>query len=85
MAQRSYTWAARREGNLGYVLETCTEAGEIIYRKEIEMRANVVPSFIEARRRVIAMRMEEKGHKFVPELDPAELEVLEQLAKEPPQ
>jgi acetyl-CoA carboxylase beta subunit len=85
MAQRSYTWATRREGNLGYVLETCTEAGAIVYQKEIEMRANVVPSFIEARRRCIAMHMEERKHTFVPELDPSELELLEKLSTENPQ
>ena len=61
---RSYAWSTSRVANLGYVREECWEGKELIYSREIEMAANMVPAYVEARRRVVAMQMEEKGHSF---------------------
>lgn len=59
--QLSFTWSARREGNLGWVLESCGP-----YFNEFgPMPSHVVPAFIQARHRLIAMRMEEYGAAFV--------------------
>ena len=62
---RSYTWGQMRVGNIGKVQEECWEAGDLLYRKVFEMPAHVVPSFIEARRRCIAMDMQDQGHPYV--------------------
>jgi hypothetical protein len=68
MSHRSYTWGTARVGNLGYVKEECWEGETRIYSREFEMQANVVPAFVEARRRVIAMEMEAEGRNFIHDL-----------------
>lgn len=63
--QRSYTWGTQRVGNIGKVQEECWEKGDLLYRKVFEMPAHVVPSFIEGRRRCVAMQMQDSGHNYV--------------------
>lgn len=62
---RSYTWGTARVGNIGKVQEECWTNGDLLYRKIFEMPAHVVPSFIEGRRRCIAMDMRDQGHPYV--------------------
>jgi len=62
--KRSYSWGTSRVANLGYVREECWEGKTLVYSREVEMAANVVPAFVEARRRVIAMQMAEAGHSY---------------------
>lgn len=57
--QRSISWSARREGNDGYVLETYSD-GETP-QEFGPMPANNVPAFIEARRKLVAIRAEKMG------------------------
>ena len=65
----SFTWSARRDGNNGWVLE---EAGPL-WRKEFgPLPPHTVPAFINARRRLIAMKMEALGAEYVLE-DPNDL------------
>lgn len=61
---RNYTWGTSRIANLGFVEETCWEGKRRVYRKEFEMAANLVPAFVEARRRVIAMEMADAGNPY---------------------
>lgn len=63
--KRTYTFGTARTGNTGKVQEECWEAGDLLYRKVYEMPANMVPAFVEARRRVIAMQMLESGNNYV--------------------
>jgi len=63
--QKSYTWATQRVGNTGKVLEECKEGSDLLYRRVFEMPSNVVPAFVEGRRRVIAMQEEESGNSYV--------------------
>lgn len=54
----SFTWSAKRIGNLGYVLEERPDGS----RHEFgPMPSHVVPSFIHARRIVIGERLRFKG------------------------
>lgn len=62
----SISWSARREGNEGWVLETY-EGTDQRPREFGPMRANIVPAFIESRRKMFAMRMERRGHKQISE------------------
>jgi hypothetical protein len=62
--KRSYTWGTMRTGNRGKVQEECWEGPDLIYRKIFEMPANVVPSFVEGRRRCVAMDMRERGNNY---------------------
>jgi len=50
---------------LGFVQEECWENKTLLYRKTFEMRPNVVPAFVDARRRVIAMQEEESGNNYL--------------------
>lgn len=64
--QRSFTWATRREGNQGFVLETCTnELGQVVYQSEVEMAANLVPNYVIGRRRVVAMQAMENQASYL--------------------
>lgn len=65
---RSYSWATKRVGNNGFVLETCTQGSDILYKKEYKMPSNLVPAFVEGRRRVVAMHMQEQGHSYILDL-----------------
>lgn len=65
----SIEWSTRRDGNSGYVLEQRSDGSNTEFGP---MPAHVVPAFVEARRRVIAMMMEREGHTHVDEeFDPA--------------
>ena len=64
MSTRHYTWGTSRSGNTGKVQEECYEGPDLIYRKVFEMPANVVPAFVEGRRRCVAMSMQEAGHSY---------------------
>lgn len=57
--QRSISWAARREGNEGYVLETYSDGSTP--REFGPMRANIVPTFIQSRRILYQMRAHNHG------------------------
>lgn len=63
MARRlTFTWSTRRDGNDGYVLEQCGPH----WRKEFgPMPPHAVPSFAEARRRLIALYMQRLGADYV--------------------
>lgn len=51
-SKRTFSWATRRDGNSGFVLEECPEAD---HRVEYgPMPAHVVPAFINARRKLVA-------------------------------
>lgn len=66
MVSGSVTWSARREANDGYVLEEYHD-GEHKGRK-IEygpMPPHIVPAFITARRRIVALMMEKIGASYV--------------------
>lgn len=54
----SITWLSRREGNVGFVLERYSDRTE---RGFGPMPANIVPAFIEARRKMFQLRMEQNG------------------------
>jgi hypothetical protein len=62
MTEVSITWSTRREGNLGYVLEQYSDGTQ---REFGPMAAHIVPGFVTARRRLMALRMERRGHLFV--------------------
>ncbi len=66
MTEVSITWLTRREGNLGYVLERYSDGTE---REFGPMQAHLVPQFMMARRRLMAKRMERRGHSFVKYVD----------------
>lgn len=55
----SISYAARREGNDGYVHEQYSDGTERIFGP---MRTNIVPTFIESRRRMWNLRMMRRGH-----------------------
>lgn len=58
MTKISFTWATRREGNNGFVLETSSTGT----RREFgPMPAHIVPAFVHARRRLVALRASEAG------------------------
>jgi hypothetical protein len=66
VAEISITWSTRREGNDGYVLE---QYGDGTYREFGPMPAHIVPQFLMGRRRLMAYRMNRRGHAFVRFLD----------------
>lgn len=58
----TFEWSTRRDGNDGYVLETCGPR----WRKEFgPMPPHAVPAFSLARRRLIAMYMQRLGANYV--------------------
>jgi hypothetical protein len=63
MSKVSVSWATRREGNDGYVLEEHRNAhGQRILRREFgPMRAALVPSFVGGRRKLVAMKAHNMG------------------------
>lgn len=58
----SFTWSARREGNSGYVLEQSSSG---LKREYGPMPSHVVPAFVEARRRVVALAAQQAGASYV--------------------
>lgn len=62
MTRVSFTWSTRREGNSGYVLEEGPDRHHIEYGP---MPANVVPAFVEGRRRIVATMAEQHGASYV--------------------
>lgn len=58
----TFEWATRRDGNNGWVLETCGPR----WRREFgPMPAHAVPQFVMSRRRLIAMYMQRLGADYV--------------------
>lgn len=53
MTTLSFTWSTRRQGNDGYVLEQSSSGNAQEFGP---MPAHIVPAFVEARRKVIAIR-----------------------------
>lgn len=67
MADRvSFRWSTRRECNDGYVLEEHIDRyGDVVRRWETKMAANVVPAYVEGRRRLVATKALENDATFV--------------------
>lgn len=63
----SFSWAARREGNLGYILETRPDGSTHEFGP---MPAHAVPAFIDARRKFIRYMMLTSGHTPLPNAEP---------------
>lgn len=53
----SFSWSARRDGNLGFVLETHPDGSS----HEFVMPSHLVPSFVRARRTLIDFKMKSVG------------------------
>lgn len=69
MSKLSIEWAARREGNDGFVLESAVGSGSSYKREFGPLPPHTVLAFIEARRRLVAIQMERLGADYVtPEL-----------------
>lgn len=66
MTEVSITWSTRREGNNGYVLEHYSDGSS---REFGPMPPHIVPQFMMARRRLMAKRMERRGHSYVKYID----------------
>lgn len=62
MTKISFTWSTRREGNNGFVLEKPEHGPGVEFGP---MPPHIVPAFVEARRRYIAMRASEEGASYV--------------------
>lgn len=58
----SVRWAARREGNNGYVKEVRSDGTEQIFGP---ITAHAVPAFIEGRRKLIEYMLQQKGATIV--------------------
>ena len=54
----SFSWSTRRQGNDGYVLEAASDGRA---REFGPMPPHIVPAFVEARRRLMAIRATELG------------------------
>jgi hypothetical protein len=66
----SFRWSTRREGNDGYVLEEHIDKyGDVVRRIETKMAANVVPAYVEGRRRVVATSAMQNKISYVDEPD----------------
>lgn len=65
MSQRiTFSWSTRREGNTGFVLEESSSG----HRREFgPMPTHLVLPFVEARRRLVALRAEENHVEYIPE------------------
>lgn len=62
MSRVSFTWATRRDGNNGYVLEEGPEGHAIEFGP---MPPWIVPAFAEARQRLVAMMATKHGASYV--------------------
>lgn len=58
----SISWLAKREGNLGWVMEQYSDGTERVFGP---MRANIVSAFMSARRTMFELRMRNSGHRKV--------------------
>lgn len=62
----SFRWSTRREGNDGYVLEEHIDRyGDVVHRTETKMAANIVPAYVEGRRRIVATKALEHDATYV--------------------
>lgn len=65
-AERTYRWATRRVGNDGFVMEYYQEpSGSWKYNSFGPMPPSIVLTFVEMRRRVVAIAMKERGANYV--------------------
>ena len=67
MTQVSFTWATRREGNSGFVLETGAKGHRIEFGP---MPPHIVPAFVQARRRFVALQAMRHQASYVEALLP---------------
>ena len=66
MTMVSFTWSTLRERNDGWVLEQGPDGSGGTYNREFgPMPPWVVPAFVEARRKVVALAAEAQGASYV--------------------
>lgn len=59
------SWSLRRDDNNGYVLETYRCGDSTKHHEFGPMPPHIVRSFAQARRRLVAMKMDDDGNPFV--------------------